>query len=446
MVFPIRKMLKQKNQGIVCSYEWVAQGVNQLCRPDSWLRGRSSRTPPDFCWSGHRGCSIGGCEKCLQLSKIDRPPCATWSCCARPSLQSWGTPIVGQQNYSSTTKQSCQRTTQGDPLAMAFYALAIPLARRCKVDLKGESWFADDAAGGAHPRRLRQWWDNLVSLGPSYGYFVNGQKTWLIVKEAHLEAGRAAFNGTEVQITTVGQRHLGAPLGSSNFVEQYVQAKVAKWVDQLDRLSVIAQSDPQAAYSAFVHGFQNSWIYLARCVPGIGDLLKPLEEVLEKCFIPALTSHNPKWSNKRSSSPSSKTRRFRAGKPCKGGGEWISRLVCAICEDYGCTANATWRSERPRSNAPAKGSFAPTEARRTGCFCAGCLKQTLTGVATLCHHCLWERCIELAHSLTTPGPWFLAVQGNIPGRHSTPIWLVPPQSAFRVCLWETVLSRPRPKL
>ena len=30
-----------------------------------------------------------------------------------------------------------------------------------------------------------------------------------------------------------------------------------------------------------------------RCVPGIGDLLKPLEEVLEKCFIPALTSHNP---------------------------------------------------------------------------------------------------------------------------------------------------------
>ena len=115
-------------------------------------------------------------------------------------------------------------------------------------------------------------------------------------------------------------------------------------------------------------------------------------------FHPRLDEPQPKWSNKRSSSPSSKTRRFRAGKPCKGGGEWISRLVYAICEAYGCTANATRRSERPRSNAPAKGSFAPTEARRTGCFCAGCLQQTqaLTGVATLCHHCLWERCIELA--------------------------------------------------
>ena len=60
---------------------------------------------------------------------------------------------------------------------LAFYALAtIPLARRCKVDLKGESWFADDASGGAHPRRLRQWWNNLVNFGRSYGYFVNGKK------------------------------------------------------------------------------------------------------------------------------------------------------------------------------------------------------------------------------------------------------------------------------
>ena len=102
------------------------------------------------------------------------------------------------------------------------------------------------------------------------------------MKEAHLEAGRAAFNGTEVQITTVGQRHLGAPLGTTNFVEQYAQAKVARWVDQLDRLSVIAQSDPQAGYSAYVHGFQNSWIYLARCVPGIGDLLQWIPSVLRK--------------------------------------------------------------------------------------------------------------------------------------------------------------------
>ena len=62
---------------------------------------------------------------------------------------------------------------------MAFYALAtIPLVRRCKVDMKCESWFADDsaAAGGAHRRRLRQRWDNLVNFGPSHGCFVNGQK------------------------------------------------------------------------------------------------------------------------------------------------------------------------------------------------------------------------------------------------------------------------------
>ena len=104
---------------------------------------------------------------------------------------------------------------------MAFYALAtIPLARCCKVDLKGESWFADDAAGGAHPRRLRQWWDSLVNFGPSYGYFINGQNTWLIVKKAHLEAGHTAFNGTGVQNnngwTTITLVHHLAQLTSLN--------------------------------------------------------------------------------------------------------------------------------------------------------------------------------------------------------------------------------------
>ena len=83
--------------------------------------------------------------------------------------------------------------------------------------------------------------------------------------------------------------------------------------------------------------------------------------------------------------------------------------------------------------------------QNTGTFCTtqNCLEPPLK---TRCEVCVQREisvCIELAHRLTTPRPWFFAVQGNVPGRHSTPIWLVPPQSAFRVCLWETVLSRPR---
>ena len=185
-------------------------------------------------------------------------------------------------------------TTQGDPLAMALYALAtVPLAQRCKVNLAGEAWFADDAAGSGQLVQLRAWWDNLVRYGPLYGYYPNGTKTWLIVKESQLDSARNIFAGTSVQITSEGQRHLGAPLGGSSFVEKYTSEKVRGWVEQLEKLSTIAETDPQVAYCAYVHGFQSKWVYLSRTAPGIQDLLRPLEDILSNRFIPALTGHQP---------------------------------------------------------------------------------------------------------------------------------------------------------
>ena len=184
--------------------------------------------------------------------------------------------------------------TQGDPLSMAFYALAtVPLAQRCKVDLSGEAWFADDAAGSSTILILRNWWDKLVQYGPAYGYFVNGSKTWLVVKEQHLTAAKAIFANTEVQVSSEGHPHLGAPLGSQTFVNDFVSHKVNKWVKQLAALSTIAETDPQAAYCAYVHGFQSSWTHLARTTPGTGNFFEPLEAVIRNSFIPALIGQQP---------------------------------------------------------------------------------------------------------------------------------------------------------
>lgn len=190
-----------------------------------------------------------------------------------------------------TTLYSQEGTTQGDPLAMAFYALAtVPLSKACKVErLSGEVWFADDAAGGGRIEHLRQWWDLLEHKGPMYGYFPNGTKTWLIVKNKHFEAAELAFRDTSVQVTTEGRRHLGSALGSSEFVELYVNSQVSDWCGQLKTLSSIAMSHPQEAYCAFTHGLKGKWSYLSRTTPDIGDLLLPLEKVLREELIPAIT-------------------------------------------------------------------------------------------------------------------------------------------------------------
>ena len=46
--------------------------------------------------------------------------------------------------------------------------------------------------------------------------------------------------GDEVNITTEGQRHLGAVIGSQEFKDQYCREKVLGWKGELEALSEIA--------------------------------------------------------------------------------------------------------------------------------------------------------------------------------------------------------------
>ena len=65
------------------------------------------------------------------------------------------------------TIRSQEGTTQGDPLAMGMYALGtLSLIH----ELKPQVWFSDDATAGGKLTQLREWWDKIVSLGPTFGY------------------------------------------------------------------------------------------------------------------------------------------------------------------------------------------------------------------------------------------------------------------------------------
>lgn len=162
---------------------------------------------------------------------------------------------------------SCEGTTQGDPLAMAMYALAItPLIRKlnhCHPETK-QVWYADDATGAGSCLNLRKWWDCITTLGPKYGYFPNSSKSHLVVKPEFIESARTIFEGTQVCITMDGKRHLGAAIGSKQFSEEYVVDKVRLWIEEIRLLADIASSQPYAAYSALIHagGRLSSELYL----------------------------------------------------------------------------------------------------------------------------------------------------------------------------------------
>ena len=72
---------------------------------------------------------------------------------------------------------SQEGTTQGDPLAMAIYAVAtVPLIEKLQNTNTKQVWYADDATAGGTLLHLKAWWTMLSSSGPSYGYFVNPGK------------------------------------------------------------------------------------------------------------------------------------------------------------------------------------------------------------------------------------------------------------------------------
>jgi len=76
---------------------------------------------------------------------------------------------------------------------MPFYALAtVPLIQKLGTPVN-QVWCADVAALCGKISALRAWWDQVLLLGPSFGYFPNSSKTWLVTKQQFSSIGREAF-------------------------------------------------------------------------------------------------------------------------------------------------------------------------------------------------------------------------------------------------------------
>jgi len=97
---------------------------------------------------------------------------------------------------------SNEGTTQEDPLVMLFYALATlllicKLSRSVKQACSSDEF--DDASVCGWLSDLRFWWDQISQLGPSFGYFPNAKKTWLVVKLQYLELAQFLFVDSSIK-------------------------------------------------------------------------------------------------------------------------------------------------------------------------------------------------------------------------------------------------------
>ena len=202
--------------------------------------------------------------------------------------------IMGKKaDHDAGIIKSTEGTTQGDPVAMAMYALAMTmLQQRIKYETTNvkQVAYADDLTGAGKVEDVRKWWDLVTSHGPDIGYFPNASKSILIVKPDYYHDAQETFRDTEVIVTKEGQRHLGAVIGTREFKDKYVSDKVKTWVEEIQMLSNHAKTEPHAAYTAFTYGVKHKWTFVMRTIPDIELLLQPLEDAIRESFLPSLTN------------------------------------------------------------------------------------------------------------------------------------------------------------
>jgi len=122
-------------------------------------------------------------------------------------------------------------------------------------------WYVDDASASGSLPELCNWFNLLCSHGPSFGYYPEPTKSFVIVNEQWMGEAAAIFGDLGVQVVT-GHRFLGGFIGSCSERDEYVMSKVCRWVEHVDVLTKAALTQPQLAYAVFSRSLQHEWTFL----------------------------------------------------------------------------------------------------------------------------------------------------------------------------------------
>ncbi len=112
-----------------------------------------------------------------------------------------------------------------------------------------------------------------------------------------MEEASSIFEGTDIQITTQGQRHLGAAIGTFSFAACGTQGGEE---DSRNHCSCRNRPHPpSSSVYCICYGMIGRWQYVMRTTDNTSALFQPLEDAIHQHFIPALTVRAPCSADER---------------------------------------------------------------------------------------------------------------------------------------------------
>ena len=188
--------------------------------------------------------------------------------------------------------KSEERVTQGDPLSMAMYGIAVlPLINRLNVTETSQKRYAEDGNSASELTKLREVFLVLQEEGPNYGYFINGPKCQLITKKNMMEEAKRIFHNTGVQIG-LGASVLGSVIGDASAMNMYCEEKMQKYSKMTEKLREFARSNPHPVCSCLTKGVQSKLSFMTRTTPEFHLKLDGVENYVSEKLIPTLTGRD----------------------------------------------------------------------------------------------------------------------------------------------------------
>ena len=206
--------------------------------------------------------------------------------------------IVRNINQPISILHSKEGVQQGDPLAMILYGISLtPLIEKLKKETNDptlniktlQTWYADDAAIVDTPTRTAKIITTLQKYGPSFGYYVQPEKSLHICSEQDEIISKQIFSNQNIALKYVrGHSYLGGFIGEEQLKNEWLQPKITQWLQSIKAISKTAELYPQSAYASFTHCIQPQWYHLCRLTNNIDHLLQPIEDEITNTLIPSL--------------------------------------------------------------------------------------------------------------------------------------------------------------
>jgi hypothetical protein len=198
--------------------------------------------------------------------------------------------ILRRKGHPGHTILSEEGVTQGDPLSMVLYGLAlVPLATRLR-DFAPElpqAWYADDYVMTGPCSLLGPTVALLARLGPERGYFPEPDKSIVIVRPQDRPATQHQLQEYNFQYHD-GYRYVGGFIGTKASRDKWLLPQVQQWTEGVQTLARVARRFPQTAYAGLSKSLQSEWQYIHRVLPDCADAFQPVEDALRTSFLPAM--------------------------------------------------------------------------------------------------------------------------------------------------------------